>query len=1250
MSAPSNPKRKSQKNDSEPIDNSKLANLNLLAQEPVELLNKRVEQLQLLEKELRSKIKELAITNEVMAKKATDLNGLNEALNNAAIVSEVDLQGNIIFVNEAFCSTSQYSQEELIGKKQSIVRHPDMPASLYEELWATITKGNVWRGEIKNRAKDGSYYWVDVTITPVIGDNGKPIKYIGVRFIITQQKEQAENIQLALQEAQEQKDSLTLNEEKLRQNMEEMARKEMELAGQNAALNNAAIVSEVDLQGNILFVNDEFCRLAKYTREELIGKKQSIVRHPDMPASVFQDLWGTITRGKVWKGQVKNRSKDASHYWVEATITPVMGTHGKPIKYIGVRFDITAQKEQEEAINKALKEAQQQQEQISANEEELRQNLEEMAATQEEMARKEMELTGQNAALNNAAIVSEVDLQGNILFVNDEFCRLAKYTREELIGKKQSIVRHPDMPASVFQDLWGTITRGKVWKGQVKNRSKDASHYWVEATITPVMGIHGKPIKYIGVRFDITAQKEQEEAINQALAEAQQQQEEIAANEEELRQNMEEMTTTQEEMARKEIEMNGQFAAIDSTSAYIEFNMDGTVRIANALFLSATKYTLDEIKGQHHQIFVDKKEAFSPTYSTFWNNLRAGIPQVGEFKRIAKDGSEIWLTANYTPVLDLAGKPVKVIKLATDTTVQKLRNADFEGQLEAIGKSNAVIEFNLDGSVIKANDIFLHLLGYQFDEIKGQHHQIFCEREYVNSLDYKIFWEKLNRGEFVSNTFKRIGKNGREIFIQASYNPILDVNGKPFKVVKFATDITEATVQRKINEQAFLQVVHFINEMAAGNFNAHMQLDGLALDKNLSKVTTDLNLLRDTLKDVINGVNNVVKAAGQEGNLRARFNINTATGDWKELGDSLNSLLINVSEPILEINRLITALSMGDLTNRFAMQANGDIKDMANALNIAMGNLNKLMRHIESNSLTVASSSSQMLEKAESMKSTTSEVSSSISQMAEGAQEQASRIDESSKLVEGILKSANETGSKAEVINGAAERGQRTCQDGLKIIRKVVNNMSEITNSADITSNSIEVLTNRSEEISRTLRVITDIASQTNLLALNAAIEAARAGDAGRGFAVVAEEIRKLAEDSRKSAVDIEKVIKDVQKDTNSATKAIDKMKDSVVSGTTATKEAEEAFESINSSSNETLTLSKQVLDATKEQKDAISVVVKNIEKIVVVSEETATGTHEIASSSQELSKSMNEVSDTGKNLSAVAKQLKDSIAQFKLS
>ena len=235
----------------------------------------------------------------------------------------------------------------------------------------------------------------------------------------------------------------------------------------------------------------------------------------------------------------------------------------------------------------------------------------------------------------------------------------------------------------------------------------------------------------------------------------------------------------------------GQLAAIGKSQAVIEFKMDGTIVSANENFLKALGYTLDEIKGKHHSMFVEEAFRNSAEYREFWAKLNRGEYVADEFKRIGKGGKEIWIQASYNPILDVNSTPFKVVKYATDVTQQKLTNADYVGQISAIAKSQAVIEFKMDGTIVTANENFLKTLGYTLDEIKGKHHSMFVEEAFRNSAEYREFWAKLNRGEYVADEFKRIGKGGKEIWIQASYNPILDVNSTPCKVVKYATDITE---------------------------------------------------------------------------------------------------------------------------------------------------------------------------------------------------------------------------------------------------------------------------------------------------------------------------------------------------------------------------------------------------------------------------------------------------------------------------
>jgi hypothetical protein len=283
------------------------------------------------------------------------------------------------------------------------------------------------------------------------------------------------------------------------------------------------------------------------------------------------------------------------------------------------------------------------------------------------------------------------------------------------------------------------------------------------------------------------------------------------------------------------------------------------------------------------------------------------------------------------------------------------------------------------------------------------------------------------------------------------------------------------------------------------------------------------------------------------------------------------------------------------------------------------------------------------------MSRVTVDVALAMQQMAEGAQNQALKTDQAFKLIEDIMTVTRETANKADVVNKSAIMGEQTSQQGLKTVAEVVKNMEEITGAATQTSRTIEVLSTRSGEISKSLGVITDIASQTNLLALNAAIEAARAGEAGRGFAVVAEEIRKLAEGSRKSANEIATLVEDVRKDTTSAAAAISAMESRVKKGKEATFEASAAFKNIATSSGDTLRSSRDILTATAQQQTSIGDVVKYVEEVVAIAEQTATGTQQVAGTARQLSTSMQELTSSSQRLSDIADDLQGGLETFQL-
>lgn len=287
--------------------------------------------------------------------------------------------------------------------------------------------------------------------------------------------------------------------------------------------------------------------------------------------------------------------------------------------------------------------------------------------------------------------------------------------------------------------------------------------------------------------------------------------------------------------------------ALSKSQAMIEFNLDGTIITANVNFLTAMGYELADIQGKHHSIFVEPYYAKSADYQEFWDRLRRGEFNAAEYKRIGKDDKEVWIQASYSPVLHAAGHPIKVVKVATDITVQKLVNADHAGQQEAISKSQAVIEFDLTGTILTANENFCATMGYRLEEIRGQHHRIFAPPDLAASHEYRDFWGSLGRGEYKTAEYLRLGKGGKEVWLQASYNPIFDMNGRPYKVVKYATDITA-------RKAAVATIGAELAKLAEGDFTARIEtplvgeLDEvrLAFNDTVGKFSGIVSQLRDT--------------------------------------------------------------------------------------------------------------------------------------------------------------------------------------------------------------------------------------------------------------------------------------------------------------------------------------------------------------------------------------------------------------------
>lgn len=472
----------------------------------------------------------------------------------------------------------------------------------------------------------------------------------------------------------------------------------------------------------------------------------------------------------------------------------------------------------------------------------------------------------------------------------------------------------------------------------------------------------------------------------------------------------------------KSSDYESKIEAINRSQAVIEFKLDGTILWANENFCSTVGYKLEEIVGKHHRIFCEPEYTNSTDYRNFWDKLGKGQFDSGEYKRIDKDGKEVWINASYNPIMNAEGNPHKVVKFASDITEQKVKSSDYESKINAINRSQAAIEFKLDGTIIWANENFCQTLGYTLNDIKGKHHSMFCDPEYTKSNEYKMFWEKLGRGEFDSGEYKRFGQGGKEVYINASYNPLFDAAGKVVKVIKYATDLTKEKV-------SYNNLVNSFGEAANKVLTASSELTCTAQEMNesaertmkesqnaatateqvrmgITSVGASMEEMQASIKEIstsaLEGSNKSLEAKDKSSETnRLMTALNNSSEDIGTVIKMISSIAQQTN--LLALNATIEAARAGEAGKGFAVVAS-EVKELAKQTGIATNEISEQIGNVQSSTGNSVKAIDDIVDLINKMSDISSSTAAAVEEQSAATAEVNRIVSESTIGVENISK------------------------------------------------------------------------------------------------------------------------------------------------------------------------------------------------------------------------------------------------------